>query len=139
MHNLLGSRNAQPTRRLECPPTKLEHPESSFGVSFRQSLGGSRNLLGGFREEILALDPFSKDPLHNLLVSRFVLSILLARLLDLTSCYYSRNLVSPSTGALFRIRRINGEGGIPFSTKLAAGLRSAARNYKATRLLTRPG
>ncbi len=26
-----------------------------------------------------------------------------------------------------------------FSTKLAAGLRSVARNYKATRLLTRPG
>ena len=25
------------------------------------------------------------------------------------------------------------------STKLAAGLRSVARNYKATRLLTRPG
>jgi hypothetical protein len=26
-----------------------------------------------------------------------------------------------------------------YSTKLAAGLRSVARNYKATRLLTRPG
>ena len=29
--------------------------------------------------------------------------------------------------------------GSVFSTKLAAGLRSVARNYKATRLLTRPG
>ena len=34
---------------------------------------------------------------------------------------------------------INGEGYIPYSTKLAAGLRSVARNNKATRLLTRPG
>ena len=34
---------------------------------------------------------------------------------------------------------INEEGNIPFSTKLAAGLRSVARNNKATRLLTRPG
>src|SRR5690349_8747223 len=49
------------------------------------------------------------------------------------------SLFSPSIGALFRSCQINGEGGIPFSTKLAAGLRSAARNYKATRLLTRPG
>jgi hypothetical protein len=35
--------------------------------------------------------------------------------------------------------RANGWGGSLSSTKLAAGLRSAARNNKATRLLTRPG
>ena len=52
---------------------------------------------------------------------------------------FTTPLYSPSIGALFRGDPINGEGGIPFSTKLAAGLRSAARNYKATRLLTRPG
>ena len=33
-------------------------------------------------------------------------------------------------------QRLNGDTS---STKLAAGLRSVARNYKATRLLTRPG
>ena len=46
---------------------------------------------------------------------------------------------SPSVSRPLGLDYSNGEGGIPFSTKLAAGLRSVARNYKATRLLTRPG
>jgi hypothetical protein len=110
------------------------------------SQGNRQRKLPGSGSALALSRPFSR-PIHPALSpratqmapSRRVIELANSPSLPLAPPNPGRHHRSPFLAAAFtasqKMRRVL----FPFSTKLAAGLRSVARNNKATRLLTRPG